>query len=388
MLALSLPLGEVVSQGRLREIPGVGAAIADIVERLHRTGTHPALESMRKEVPSSLLELLTIQGLRPDKVLKLYKELDVSSLAELEEAARIGRLRKVKGLGAALEAKILRGLELRRNTEGQRHLHRAAELLKAAERHLRAARRVTRVTAAGEFRRGCELVRQLSLVADVKTLKGRPETVRANDLLTVYLTDERRYGITLLLATGSQAHIDGLRQLAAEKGMVLGQDGLRRGRTLVAASTEEEIYALLGLPFIPPELREGGTEIVRALAGTLPALVTDHDIRGILHAHTDRSDGSDTLAAMTEATRSRGYEYFGVADHSKSAYYARGLSIDAINEQHAEIDRLNASYGDRFHIFKGIESDILPDGSFDHPDGVLASFDFVVASVHSRFNLD
>jgi DNA polymerase (family 10) len=215
LLALSLPLGEVVSQGRLREIPGVGDAIADIVERLHRTGTHPALESMRKEVPSSLLELLTIQGLRPEKVLKLYKELDVSSLAELEEAARIGRLRKVKGLGAALEAKILRGLELRRNTEGQRHLHRAAELLKAAERHLRSARRVTRVTAAGEFRRGCELVRHLSLVAEVKTLKGRPETVRANDLLTVYLTDERRYGITLLLATGSQAHIDGLRQLGA-----------------------------------------------------------------------------------------------------------------------------------------------------------------------------
>jgi DNA polymerase (family 10) len=171
LLALSLPLGEVVSQGRLREIPGVGNAIADIVERLHRTGTHPALESMRKEVPSSLLELLTIQGLRPEKVLKLYKELGVSSLAELEEAARIGRLRKVKGLGAALEAKILRGLELR-YTEGHRHLHRAAELLKAAERHLRSARRVTRVTAAGEFRRGCELARHLSLVAEVKTLKG------------------------------------------------------------------------------------------------------------------------------------------------------------------------------------------------------------------------
>ena len=152
--------------------------------------------------------------------------------------------------------------------------------------------------------------------------------------------------------------------------MRLEENGLRRGRGTVTAS-EEAIYAALGLPFIPPELREGRGEIARALAGKLPVLVTDNDIRGILHAHTDRSDGGDTLQAMAEATRERGYGYFGVADHSKSAHYAGGLSIEELEEQLAEIDRLNRRYAGRFHILKGIESDILPDGSLDYPDEIL-----------------
>ena len=161
------------------------AAGYGIIERLHRTGTHPALESMRKEVPQGVLELLTIPGLRPDKVLKLHKELGVSSLVELEDAVRAGRLRKIKGLGAAFETKILQGLEIRRKAEGQRHLHRAAELLKTAERHLKGAGLgVVRVTPAGEFRRGCELVRGLSLVVEVKILTDGPQTLRGSLGLT------------------------------------------------------------------------------------------------------------------------------------------------------------------------------------------------------------
>jgi DNA polymerase (family X) len=389
LLTLSEPLDRLIAQDRLREIPGVGEAIAAIIKRLHLTGRHPGLERMREEVPEGVLELLTVPGLRPDKIVKLHRDLGVASLEELEEAARSGRVAKTKGLGAALATKILQGLDIRRTALGRRHLHRAAELLKSAERHLKAARLgILRVTPAGDFRRGCELVRDLALVAEVKNLPDGPEQITASEQLTVHLTDRAHAGAALLLATGSTEHVEALRALAAQKGMMLDEHGLRRGETVVAAANEDEIYGALGLQPVPPELREGSDEIALAMAGKLPALVTDDDIRGILHAHTDRSDGVDTLAAMAAATRAKGYAYFGVADHSKSAHYAGGLSLDEIAEQQMEVDRLNRRYKGRFRIFKGIESDILPDGSLDYPDDVLATFDFVVASVHGRFKLD
>jgi len=169
--------------------------------------------------------------------------------------------------------------------------------------------------------------------------------------------------------------------------MRLDLHGLRQGRSLVAGS-EESIYHALGLPFIEPELREGRGEIERALKAKLPRLVIDDDLRGILHCHTDASDGTETLETMAKATRQRGFEYFGVADHSKSAHYAGGLSLEQIAEQHREADRLNRSFGKGFRILKGIESDILADGSLDYSDEILESFDFVVASIHGRFKLD
>jgi DNA polymerase (family X) len=387
--ALTLPLDTVVAQERLREIPGVGEAIADIITKLHRTGTHPALEAIRKEVPESVLEMLSIPGLRAEKVLKLYKELGIASLAELEQAAREGRLQTVKGLGAALQNKILQGIEIKRRAQGQRHIHRAAEWLATAESNLRASHPdLKRITPAGEFRRGCELVSDLCLVAEAPGLRTAPQKVKASDQFTFYLTDTKHYGITLLLATGSDAHLEALRALAKKKGLAFEQTGLRRGQKIIASSSENEIYAALGLPFIEPELRESGDEVRLALKGSLPELVRDDDIQGILHAHTVLSDGADTLEKMAAATRSRGYAYFGVADHSQSAGYAGGLKIDEIAEQHAAVEGLNKSYGGQFRIFKGIESDILLDGSLDYPDEVLATFDFVVASVHSRFRLD
>ena len=389
LLALSLPLDQIIAQGRLREIPGIGDAIADIVKKLHATGTHPALEEMRKEIPAGVLEMLTIPGFRADKVFKLYQELGLTSLEELEEAAREGRLQKVKGLGASLRTNILRGIEMRREAQGRRHIHRADELLRAAEKHLMEARPdIIRITRAGDFRRGSELARDLSLVAELPKLPGGPKAITAGGQLTAHLTDAAHYGITLLLATGSDAHLGDLRALAAEKNMILDDKGLRRGGKMVAAATEEAIYKALGMQTVPPELREGRGEIARALAGKLPELVTDSDIAGILHAHTDRSDGVDTLETMAEATRSRGYQYFGVADHSKSAHYAGGLSVEEIAEQQAEADALNRKYGDAFRIFKGIELDILPDGSLDYPDDVLKRFDFIVASIHGQFKKD
>ena len=383
---LTVPLGEVIPEGRLREIPGIGEAIADIITRLHETGTHPGLEAMRKEIPAGVLEMLNVPGLRPEKVIKLYKELGITSLAALEQAAKDDRLKGVKGLGPALQKKILQGIAIGRQSEGKRHLHRAAALLRSAEQRLRQAHPdLKRITPAGEYRRGCELVSDLSLVVEARIAEAG--TMRSGSHLHIHLTDPAHYGITLLYATGSAPHVEQLKALAAHKSLKLDATGVHRGPKIISRS-EEEIYAALGLPFIQPELREGIDEIARALKHALPRLVTDADLRGILHAHTDLSDGIDTLETMAEATRTRGYRYFGVTDHSKSAHYAGGLSVEEIEAQHAEIDRLNKHYGKSFRILKGIESDILADGSLDYPDEVLSRFDFVVASVHGRFKLD
>lgn len=385
LMALAVPLDGLIAEGRLTEIPGVGDAIADVIVKLQRTGTHPSLEKLRKEIPAGVLELLTVPGLRPDKVLRLYKDLGVSSLAELEKAAKEDRIKKTKGLGAALQTKVLQNLAIARSGEGKLHLHRAAALLEHAKASLLAsAPELRHVTVAGDFRRGCELVGDLSIVAEAPAAAARPLKSVG---LQVHIADGKHFGAALLLATGSAAHLEGLRALAEKMGMSLEEDGLHRGRAVIAAK-EEDIYRALGLPFIEPELREGRGEIERALKETLPRLVTDTDLRGILHCHTDASDGTETLETMAKATRDRGFEYFGVADHSKSAHYAGGLSVGQIEEQQREADRLIKKFGKDFRILKGIESDILADGSLDYPDDVLATFDFIVASIHGRFKLD
>jgi DNA polymerase (family 10) len=387
LAALAVPLDRLIAEGRLTDIPGVGSAIADIITKLYRTGTHPSLEKLRKEIPPGVLELLTVPGLRPDKVLRLYNDLGISSLAELEAAAKEDRIKKAKGLGAALQTKILQNLAIARSGEGQLHLHRAGALLEHARESLETARpELKRVTIAGDFRRGCEMVADLALVAEAPRIDPG-STVLNSSGLKIHIADRKHFGAALLNATGSSDHLDQLRTLAERKGMRLEPDGLHKGKTLVAAK-EEDIYRALGLPFIEPELREGRDEIERALKGKLPALVKDSDLHGILHCHTDASDGTETLETMARATRQRGFQYFGVADHSKSAHYAGGLSIEQIEEQHREADRLNKLFGSDFRILKGIESDILADGSLDYPDEVLESFDFVVASIHGRFRLD
>jgi DNA polymerase (family X) len=386
LAALAVPLDTLVAEGRLTEIPGVGDAIADIVTKLYETGTHPSLEKLRKEIPAGVLEMLAVPGLRPEKVLRLYNDLGITSLAELEAAAKDDRIKEAKGLGASLQTKILQNLAIAKSGEGRLHLHRAAALLAHAKDSIRRSQpELKRVTIAGDFRRGCELVGDLAIVAE--TPKVSKTSKPAADGLQIRLSDREHFGATLLFATGSAAHIEQLRTLAAEKEMRLEADGLHKGRTLIAGD-EAEIYRALGLPFIDPELREGRGELELAQKGKLPQLVTDEDLRGILHCHTAASDGTENLETMAKATRQRGFEYFGVADHSKSAHYAGGLSVEEIAEQHREADRLNKRFGKDFRILKGIESDILADGSLDYPEEVLERFDFVVASIHGRFKLD
>jgi DNA polymerase (family 10) len=204
----------------------------------------------------------------------------------------------------------------------------------------------------------------------------------------VCLTDERRFGTALLFATGSAPHLQDLQRRAAAMGMTLTPEGLRRGSRVIASEREAEIYAALRLQYVPPELREGLNEIERAAAHEIPPLVEVEDLRGILHAHTTASDGADTLEDMAQASLALGYQYIGITDHSKTAHYAGGLTIEEIEQQHREIDRLNEAFDGRFRVFKGIESDILPDGTLDYPDDVLRRFDFIIGSIHGQFRLD
>jgi DNA polymerase (family 10) len=380
------PLDRVIAENRLRELPGIGETIADIVTSLHRGGTHSLLEKLRRDVPEGVLDMLSIPGLKPDKIKIIHNELGITDLAALEAAAREDRLRPVKGLGAALQRRVLEGLKLREHSLGARHLHRADELAVAATETLkRTLPGVIRIVTAGDIRRGGELVSDLALVAEVKRSADPPKVIRSE--MSVCLTDARRFGISLLLATGSRRHVEKLQQRASARGMVLTPEGLRQGHKIVAASIEAEIYEGLDLQYIEPELREGLDEIERAEARAIPSLVSAEDLRGVLHAHTTASDGADTLEAMVEASFARGYHYIGITDHSKTAHYAGGLTVDEIEKQHADIDRINASFGGRFHIFKGIESDILPDGSLDYPDDVVRRFDFIIGSIHGQFRL-
>jgi DNA polymerase (family X) len=388
LMSLTVPLEDVVASDRLREIPGVGAALAETIKHLHQHGTTTKLEAMRAELPAGLVALSRIPGLPPNKVVQIHRKLGIASIEDLEQACREERLAPVRGLGASLQKKVLAGIELMRRSPGQRLIHHAEDVLTATIANLaRSHPELRRVVAAGEYRRGCELVADMAVVAETPQ-GGDKRALGLNAAIQLWLAEAKRYGPALIFATGSAEHVRQLQALADEKGLRLEMGGLYRGKRLLTCKAEQAVFAALDLPFVAPELREGAGELELARTGRLPKLVTDGDIRGLLHCHTDFSDGGNTLEEMARATRDRGYQYFGVADHSQSAGYAGGLKLDDLEAQHAEADALNARYGDRFRVFKGIESDILEDGSLDYPDDVLERFDFVVASVHSRFRLD
>src|SRR3954447_13620308 len=244
LATLTVPLERLIAEERLKEIPGVGNAIADIIAKLHRIGTHPSLEKLRKEIPAGVLELLSVPGLRPDKVLRLYKDLGITSLAELEVAAKEDRIKKVNGLGAALQTKILQNLAIATSGENRLHLHRAAALLEHARKSLEINQpELKRVTIAGDFRRGWELVVDLALVAEAPRSDGEPTAMNSSGL-KIHLTDRRHFGAALLHAAGSSDHLDQLRNLAARKGMRLEADGLHDDHSQVA-ETEEDIYGAL-----------------------------------------------------------------------------------------------------------------------------------------------
>jgi DNA polymerase (family X) len=257
LLLLTLPLDDVIAQGRLQDIPGVGAALSETITRLHQHGTTPRLKAMRAEVPAGVLELLAIPGLRAPKVLELYQKLGITTLDELEAACRNDQLKSAKGFGPSFQEKVVAGIDLMRRSAGQRLLHHAADHLAQVEMNLtRSHPELSRIQPAGDFRRGLELVADLSLVAETPRGSGIEVLVMA-DRTKLWLADPRRYGPALVLATGSFEHVRELQARAQSQGFRLDERGLFQGRRLIPCPEEEDVYTALGLPFIEPELREG-----------------------------------------------------------------------------------------------------------------------------------
>jgi len=405
-------VAEMIRRGEdLKEVPGVGSAIAAKLQELVTTGRCAYHQELLAEVPSGLLELLRLPGLGPKGVSLLWRKLGVTSAEDLERAVADGRFRTLPGMKEKKEARIRKGLEDRRRRQRRFLLPEAEAVVARLTRYLE-EKGATRVEAVGSFRRRRESIGDLDLVVlgharvlsdafvahpDVKEVLGHGEAKSSVVLASGLQVDLRPFapeslGAALQYFTGSRDHNVRLRERAVRRGLKLNEYGVFRVDTgeRVAGVTEEEVYAALGLPFIPPELREDRGEIAAAEAGALPRLVEAADVRGDLHAHTQESDGKDTLEAMVEAARARGLRYLAITDHSRAIPSPkRGVGMDESRclEHLARIRALQASVGD-LRLLAGIEVDILPDGRLDMADEVLAQLDVVVGSLHSRLDME
>jgi DNA polymerase (family 10) len=354
-----------------------------------------------------ITELLHIPGLGPKRVRTLWHELDVQTLEQLARAARDGRIRTLPGFGAKTEANILQAVEQHLSQSRRFKLATAWQYASSLLSWLKGAAVVEKIEIAGSFRRARETVGDLDiLVATRDAAAVMQRFVQYEEVREVLAAGEARgsvvlkcglqvdlrlieppaWGAALLYFTGSKAHNIALRKLAQEAGLKLNEYGLFRGRQRIAGGSEEEVYAALGLDWIPPELREDRGEIGAARAHRLPRLVTLAALRGDLHAHTTATDGHDSLEAMAAEAQRLGFEYLAITEHSRRLTMVHGLDARRLREQGEKIDRLNAGFKG-FRLLKGIEVDILEDGSLDLPDDVLGELDLVVAAIHSRFDL-
>ena len=403
-------LAPLYRSGELAKLPGVGPATLSVVRDLIETGESRYLEQLRATTPPGLLELLRVPGLGTAKIQKLHEMLGIDSIDALEDAARDGRLAKLPRYGPKTAAKILKGIEFLRAT-GTRRLYPSAMTEGATLLAMvRAHPAVLQAELAGSLRRRVETVRDVDIVAGCRE---RPAEVAASfasapgvrsargvgrasvtityvdgTCLDLYCVDATDFAVALWRATGSVEHVEQVAAWLGERGFALDDDHLVDERdALVPITDEATLYAHAGLTFVPPELREGRGEIEIAARESIPTLVEPSDIRGVLHCHSTWSDGKATIAEMADAARERGWSYIGITDHSQSAFYAGGLSRERVLAQHDEIDALNATRTD-VRVLKGVECDILADGSLDYDDALLDRFDYVIGSVHSRFSMD
>ncbi|MCS7247931.1 MAG: DNA polymerase/3'-5' exonuclease PolX [Anaerolineales bacterium] len=396
---------DIWQSGKLTEIPGVGKAIAEKIEELFTTGRLGFLEKLTAEVPPSLAELLAVPDLGPKKIALFWKELGITTLAELEEAARTGKLRTLPGMGEKSEARVLAGIEAYKRRSERIPIGRAYPFAQRLIARLQAIPGVQRVEMAGSLRRGRSTVGDIDLLAAaadsssvMEAFLSDPEVVRVTASgetkssveyshglrAQLWVHPPERFGTAWQYATGSKEHNVRLRELALKQGWSLSEHALsRKDGSEVLCSQEEEVYAALGLPWIPPELREDRGEIQAALEGKLPRLIQLSEIRSELHAHTTWSDGKLTIAELAEAARKRGLEVLVISDHSASLAITGGLTAEAALEQRREIQRVQEQLGDSIRLLHGIEVEIRADGSLDFPDEVLAGFDLVTASMHT-----
>jgi len=407
-------LKEIVATGRLGEVRGIGATLVDKISELVETGELQFLNQLRDEVPAGLRQMLRIPGLGPKKVKALHDNLQIDDVAKLETACTDGRVAKLKGFGAKTQAKILEGIAFLGQVGQRVRIDQALPLGLALLEQLRQLPGVIRAELCGSIRRRRETSKDIDILLsadDAKPIMDAfvtlPEVIqvvghgdtKSSIVATMSIGGEKvvlnadlrvvadeSFPFALHYFTGSKEHNIRMRQRAIDRGLSLNEYGLTGNDRSIDCSEEAEIFKALDLDFIPPELREDNGEIEAAAAHRLPRLVELGDIRGVFHNHSTYSDGSATLEQMALAAESLGFEYFGIGDHSQSLKIANGLSVERVRRQWAEIDELNGRLKG-IRILKGIESDILEDGSLDYDDEILAGFDYVVGSVHTHFNL-
>ncbi|MCD6541662.1 DNA polymerase/3'-5' exonuclease PolX [Candidatus Bipolaricaulota bacterium] len=402
-----VPIEDLVREGKVTELPGVGKSIAGKIEEIVKTGRLRYHEELKKKLPVDLYALTQVEGVGPKIAKLLYEHLGVRNLDDLERAAREGRIRTVPGLGPKVEEKILRGLAEARKTERRLLLGYALPLAEGIRDKLRESGLFKEVEIAGSLRRGKETIGDIDILGisdrphdaadafaslpDVEEVlaKGPKKTsVRLADGVQVDLriVPAESFGAALQYFTGSQAHNIRLRERAVSLGFKLNEYGVFKGEERVAGRTEEEVYKALGLPWIPPELREDRGEIQAAEEGKLPKLVEPEQILGDLHVHTDWSDGKGSLEEMAKAAMELGYRYIAIVDHFRFAQAIPGLGPEELARQMEAIQELNRKLKG-FRLLSGIEANILPDGTIDVPRELLRELEVVVAAIHTHMRM-
>jgi DNA polymerase (family X) len=404
---MSDSVAELIHAGAdLTKIDGIGSTLADKSKALVETGTLPQLATLRLEVPATLRDIMRVPGVGAKKAMKLFQELQVSDLPSLRAACELGAVAMLKGFGAKTQQSILQNMQIAEQASKRFTVDQADYLVERLSQHMHACPAVSRMDFAGSYRRGKETIGDLDMLViseDVHSVMDhfasfpliQEITQRGDTKMSVRVTDSfqvdlrvvanKSWGAALQYFTGSKEHNVRLRGIAKAKGMKINEYGVfdaSDDTILLAGENEEQIYALVGLPWVPPELREDRGEFEPSLQSRFDSLIQLSDIRGDLHMHTLATDGENTIQEMAEAARNRGLEYIAITDHSKRVSMARGLDESRLLQQWADIDAINRRSDKAFHIFKGIECDILEDGRLDLSDSCLAQADWVTASIH------
>lgn len=416
LLNMEKDIRDVVEDQTLTEYQGIGESIADKITTFVRKGRLPYYERLKRAIPKGLLELMQVQGMGPKKVQTLYKKLRIKSIPELQKAAKHGKIAKLKGFGSKTEQNILDSLE-RRAVNQQRHLWwDATEIAEPILNSIKKIKGVKKAEIAGSIRRKRETIGDLDFLVGsdnpsivMKWFVSQPfvgkilskgeskSSIVSKDgiQMDLRIVPVKQFAFALCYFTGSKEHNIKIREIAIKKGWSLSEYGIeivKRGiRNPFAKkwpTTEEEIYAAFGLPYIPPELRENMGEIEAAQQNKLPHLIEEKDIRGSFHNHTTESDGRSTLKDMIAAAEKLGWEYIGISDHSKSDFQANGLDEERLMEEIKEIRRLNSAKTFKPYIFAGLECNIHSDGTLDFSDSILKKLDYVIVSVHSSLAQD
>jgi len=400
---------KLTTEDRLVTIKGIGKGIAEKIKEFINTGAIYDYETMKASLPTGLFELLKIPGIGPKKVHTIYEKLNITSLGELEYACLENRLITLDGFGVKTQANILEGIKFVKASQERHLISEAEETAEIILQYIKKIPNIIRAEIGGSIRRRMETIGDIDIVISansehfpeiINQISVLPETTEILEKKDSYAKTKLSFGFTLEVSivkdeefacalnfiTGSKEYITTLKARAQLSETTLNEQALLKNNTLLHISNEKEIYRALGLQYIEPELRENTGEIEAAVENNLPELVKPDDVRGILHIHTQYSDGSNSITELAHKCIEMGYEYVGICDHSVSAFYANGLTEERIHRQYEEIDKLNEELKP-FTIFKGIEADILTDGSLDYPDRILKSFDFVIASVHSKLKM-